>query len=155
MEANSKSIKEFLSGARLYKSLSMEKLDYALSLYERLTKTTTVPTGMPPGGGSDRGDVLSGYVDAVDNANIWAEIAKKHRELRWKFVEEVPLPDIRKRILQLRYVYHQPWSEILFNIQSYEKMEIRKLYYEHNRALKDCADWVNETGKYKEEIDSL
>jgi hypothetical protein len=152
LETTSKSVKEFFKGTGIYRNLSMEKLDYAIRLYERLTKTTTVPTGMPGGGGSDRGDVLAGYVDALHNANIWVDLTEKHRELIKQFITDAPLSDTRKFILMERYIHHTRWSRILYLVQSYEKMEIRKLYYEHNRALKDCADWVNQTGKYREEI---
>jgi hypothetical protein len=35
-----------------------------------------------------------------------------------------------------------------------KEMSERKMYYDHNRALEACANWVNKTGKYKEVLDT-
>ena len=153
MEASSKSIRDFLRSTKIYSDLSQEKLGRALGLYERLTKTTSVPTGMPGGGGADRGEVLAGYADAVSDAQEWMTIGEKRKQLIHDFIADAPLSDLHHFILFHRYLFHTGWDVLLSMVtQDFGQMSIRKLYYEHVRALEACADWVNKTGNYRKEV---
>ena len=155
MDASAESVKFFLKSLRVYNAISGERLDKALSLYERLTKTTSAPTGMPSGGGADRGSVLASFSDAVTDAGDWIAICEEKYKLVHDFLEQAPLSETQRFILVNRYVFRMSWATIMFEVQSTEKMSLRKLYYEHNRALQACADWVNKTGKFKKEVLSI
>ena len=137
----------------MYRSLAAERADRYLSLYERATKTTTQLTGMPSGGGSDRNALLANLADSVEKVSTWVDILKQRQERVKEFLRDVPLNDTRRFILTQRYVLRSGWKPLFFQLQEMEKISERKMYYEHNRALEQCAQWVNTDGAiYKKEI---
>ena len=152
MEVSARTVRDFLCSAALLHGMSAEKRNRYLFLYERATKTTTALTGMPGGGSSDHEAVLASLADAVGDVGKWKELAAYQRELVRKFIEEAEISDYYKDILMRRYYCGDGWAIILGQIQWDGNVSRRKLFYDHNRALKACADWVNKTGKYKEEM---
>ena len=153
MAVSAESVKSFLESATLMSNVSEDKLSRYLSLYERATKTTTVLTGMPGGGGSDSGAVLATLADAEDDAKRWEVFVKERKKLVSKFINDADIDDYYKELLIRRYVIGVGWHFIFLMLRDTKEMSERKMYYDHNKALSACADWVNKTGKYKEVID--
>lgn len=152
MEASTGHIKLFLRSLRMYNAISGERLDKAMSLYERLTKTTSAPTGMPSGGGADRGSVLASFADSVTDAGQWLDICEAKHKLVMDFLNDAPLSETHRAILVNRYIRRMKWAAVIYEIRDLNKMSLRKVFYEHNKALEICAEWVNRTGKYKKEV---
>ena len=152
MSVNAKTVKDFLRSAALFHGMSAEKRDRYLFLYERATKTTSALTGMPGGGSSDHEAVLASLADAVVDVSKWEELAAYRRGLVRKFIEEAEISEHYKEILMRRYVLGEGWAVILAQLQWDGKVSRRKLFYDHNKAIDACADWVNTTGRWKEEM---
>ena len=153
MAVSAKSVKSFLESASLYNNVSEDKRSRYLSLYERATKTTTVLTGMPGGGGADHGAVLANLADAEDDTKRWDAFVKERRKLIAQFLKDAEIDDYHRDLLIRRYVTGVGWHFIFLMVRDTKEMSERKMYYDHNKALEACADWVNKTGKYKEVID--
>jgi hypothetical protein len=145
-------VREFLESAKLINGVSADRLSRYLFLYEKATKSTTTLTGMPGGGGSDRGAVLATLADADDDSKRWDAFAKERRKLVKKFINEAEITNLQKAILVWRYVACVEWNMIFDLLRNWRDMSESTMYREHNRALDACADWVNRTGKYVEEI---
>ena len=152
MEVSAESVKSFLESASLMGSVSDDLLSRYTSLYERATKSTSVITGMPGGGGSDREAVLAALVDAEDDADRWKAFATNQRELVKKFLQEAEIDDSYRELLFRRYITGVGWDFILVLMNERGSTCRRQMFYNHKRALEACADWVNRTGKYKEAI---
>lgn len=152
MAVSAKSVRDFLDSASLLSSISKDKRSRYLSLYERATKTTSVLTGMPGGGGSDRGAVLATLADAEDDSKKWSAFVQERKKLVKEFLEEAEIDDYYKELLKRRYVIGVGWHFIFLMMRDIKEMSERKMYYDHNRAIQACADWVNATGKYVEVI---
>ena len=152
MAVSAAAIKDFLESAKLISSVSNDKLSRSLFLYERATKTTTMLTGMPGGGGSDRGAVLATFADAVEDSKQWNVFAKQRRNLIKQFIKDAEISNLHKAILVWRYVLCAEWSLIFSLLRNSRGISESTMYREHNRALEAAADWVNKTGKYREEI---
>ena len=152
MAVSSKDIKQFLESAMLFKGMSSERRNRYLLMYERATKTTSALTGMPGGGGADRESVLANMADAGEEVKKWDSLSEYRRELVKKFIEDADIDEHYKNILHWRYVIGEKWSVILLLLRGDREMSKRTMYYDHKKALSACADWVNDTGKYKEEI---
>lgn len=136
----------------IFKGMSAEKRNKYLLMYERATKTTSALTGMPGGGGADHTLVLANMADASEEVKKWDALSVYRRELVKKFIEEAEIDAYYKNILHWRYILGTPWDVMLPLLQGDKEMSLRTLYYDHKKALQACADWVNATGKYKEEI---
>lgn len=152
MAVSAESVRSFLESASVMGSVSGDKLSRYLSLYERATKTTSQITGMPGGGGSDHEAVLASLADAVDDASRWRALAEHQRGRVQKFLSEVDIKDSFRDLLTRRYCYGEGWEIILANQQWGKQLSRRAMFYNHKKALQACADWVNKTGKWKEEI---
>ena len=152
MAVSAKSVRDFLESASLLSSISKDKLSRFLSLYERATKTTSVLTGMPGGGGSDHGAVLATLADAEDDSKKWESFVRERKKLVSDFLNEAEIDDYYKELLMRRYVIGVGWHFIFLMMRDNKDMSERKMYYDHNKALQACADWVNKTGKYIEVI---
>ena len=153
MGVSAGSVKSFLESSSLMSNVSEDKLSRYLSLYEQATKTTSVLTGMPGGGGSDHGAVLANLADAEDDAKRWGDLVKKHKKLVSQFLKDAEIDDYYKELLTRRYVIGVGWHFIFLMLRDMKEMSERKMYYDHNKALEACAEWVNRTGKYKEVIE--
>ena len=153
MGVSAAAIRDFLESAKLVNSVSNDKLSRSLFLYERATKTTSVLTGMPGGGGSDRESVLANLADAKEDSKRWEDLARQQRERVKQFINEAEITDFQKQLLLRRYVMGLEWHFIFLLIREQKDMSESTMYREHNRALEACADWVNRTGKYKEEFE--
>ena len=152
MAVSAESVRSFLESASLMGAVSEDKHSRYLSLYEKATKTTSVLTGMPGGGGSDRGAVLATLADAEDDSKRWETFVKERKKLVSQFLNDAEIDDYYKELLIRRYVTGVGWHFIFLMIRDTKEMSERKMYYDHNKALEACADWVNKTGKYKEVI---
>lgn len=152
MAVSAESVRSFLESTSLINSVSEDKRSRYLSLYDRATKTTSVLTGMPGGGGSDRGAVLANLADAEDDAKRWESFVRERKKLIVQFLNDVDLDDYYRELLIRRYVVGVGWHFIFLMIRDNKEMSERKMYYDHNKALEACAAWVNKTGKYKEVI---
>lgn len=152
MQITSRNIRQFLESAMLFKGMSAEKRNKYLLMYERATKTTSTLTGMPGAGGADQTAVLANMADANDEAKKWDALSVYRRELVKKFIDEAGIDPYYKNLLHWRYLLGTPWDVMLPLLQGDKDMSRRTLYYDHNKALCACADWVNETGRYREEI---
>ena len=153
MAISAESVKSFLESASLMENVSADKLSRYLSLYERATKTTSVLTGMPSGGNSDSGAVLANLADAEDDSKRWKTFVKERKKLVQQFLKDAEIDDYYKELLIRRYVIGVGWHFIYLMLRDLKEMSERKMYYDHNKALEACADWVNKTGKYKEVLD--
>jgi len=149
---SAESVKSFLESALLFSSLSEDQRNKYLSMYEAATKTTTAITGMPGGGGSDRNATLANLGDAETSLHRWEEIVEKKREVIKSFIRDAEIDPYYKDILWRRYIMGTSWDMILLILRDKQELSQRKLFYDHNKALEACAAWVNETGKYKEEV---
>ena len=152
MGVSAESVRSFLESASLISSVSEDKRSRYLSLYERATKTTSVLTGMPGGGGSDSGAVLATLADAEDDAKRWELFVKERKDLVQRFLRDAEIDDYYRELLIRRYVIGVGWHFIFLMLRDNKEMSERKMFYDHNKALEACAAWVNKTGKYKEEI---
>lgn len=152
MAVSAESVRSFLESASLMNNVSEDKLSRFLSLYERATKTTTVLTGMPGGGGSDREAVLANMADARSDADAWFSLVKDRKKLVNSFLEEVEVDDYYKEMLTQRYILCMPWVTIHYLLRGKKEISESTMYRDHNRALEACAAWVNSTGRYKEEM---
>ncbi len=152
MAVSAESVRAFLSSGTFINDLSKDKLSRFLFLYEKATKTTSQITGMPGGGGSDHEAVLASLADAVDDVNKWKGLAARQRSLVREFLLEADIKDSYKELLMKRYYYGEGWSIILEQLQSPKSSSRRMMFYDHKKALQAAADWVNKTGKWKEEI---
>ena len=153
MAVSAESVRSFLESASLLGSISEDKRSRYLSLYERATKTTSVLTGMPGGGGADRETVLTTLSDAEDDAKRWEVFVKERKKLVRNFLKEADIDDYYRELLIRRYVIGVGWHFIFLLLRDNKEMSERKMYYDHNKALEACANWVNTTGKYVEVID--
>ena len=153
MAVSAESVRSFLESASLLDSISKDKLSRYLSLYEKATKTTSALTGMPGGGGSDRDAVLATLSDAEEELKRWKVIAEERKELVTQFLRDAEIDDYYRDMLIRRYVTRVGWHFIYLMIRDEKEMSERKMFYDHNRALEACADWVNTTGKYIGVID--
>ena len=154
MAVSAESVRSFLESASLMNNISEDKLSRFLSLYERATKTTSVLTGMPGGGGSDHASVLATLADAEDDSKRWEIFVKERKELVRKFLEDAEIDEYYRELLMRRYVIGVGWHFIYLMLRDIKEMSERKMYYDHNKALEACANWVNKTGKYKEVLDT-
>ena len=152
MEVSAESVKSFLESASLINSISNDKLSRYLSLYERATKSTTTLTGMPGGGNSDHEAVLATLVDAAEDTKVWEALVQERRKLVSRFLNEAEIDDYYKELLIRRYLVGVSWHFLFLTLRDKKDMSERKMYYDHNKALEACAEWVNTTGKYIEEI---
>ena len=91
-------------------------------------------------------------VDAGEDVQKWDELSAYRRELVKEFISEAEIGSYFQSILHWRYILGTPWEVMLPLLKGEKELSIRTLYYDHNKALQACADWVNETGKYKEEM---
>lgn len=132
--------------------MSREKRERYLILYERATKVTSHLTGLPGGGGSDHNDVLANLADAAGSSDRWWGFLQARRELIRSFIEEAPLSDLRRDIFIDRYIYNLGWDPMVYTLRKYGKQSTASLRSEHEKALDDCASWVNFTGRFREEI---
>ena len=109
---------------------------------------------MPQGGGSDRNALLASLADAKYEYYKWLHLWHDHVTVVRNFASEIVIPEIRRIIIWQRYVKKLTWPEILGVITSRlaeegkEPISERQMYYEHLKALEDCADWINLSGKY-------
>lgn len=142
----------FLMSAELYGGIYRKAYENYLGQWEAATKTTAQMTGMPGGGGREKSDVYASVIDAKSDIRKWLEPLQARRELISSFLLEVEIDEYKKYILQMRYLMKMKWSEIAVKINAVKPMSDRQLYRVHNTALQECADWVNETGKYRKEI---
>ena len=148
-------MRSFLLSPDLYNSILKEKESALQVLEDRATKTTTSISGMPSGGGQDRNALLASLADARMDYDYWLyQWHEKHSRVR-NFVTEVAiLTGVRRCILFQRYVKKKPWAEILPILaevrreEGREPISERQMYYEHLKALEDCAEWINITGRY-------
>ena len=152
MGVSAEVVRSFLESALLFSSLSEDQRNKYLSLYEAATKTTTAITGMPGGGGSDRDATLANLGDAETSLHRWEEIVREKRKVVKQFLKDAEIDDYYRDILWRRYIMGTSWDMILLLLRDKQELSQRKLYYDHNKALEACATWVNETGKYKEEV---
>ena len=152
MAVSAESVRDFLSSGALITSLSEEKLSRLLSLYEQATKTTSTLTGMPGGGGADHEAVLAALADAADAVGKWKALVDRQRDLIRRFLSEVEIDDAHRELLTQRYYYGEGWEIILANLQGNKSVSRLTMFYHHNKALQACADWVNKTGKWRDEI---
>ena len=152
MGVSAESVKSFLESALLFSSLSEDQRNRYLTMYEAATKTTTAITGMPGGGGSDRNMTLANLGDAETSLHKWEGIVEKKRNVIRQFLKDAEIDSYYKDILWRRYIMGASWDVILLVLRDGRELSERKLYYDHNKALEACATWVNETGKYKEEV---
>lgn len=153
MAVSAESVRSFLESSSLMDSVYEDKHSRYLSLYEKATKSTTTLTGMPGGGGADNNSVLATLADAENDAKRWSAFAKERKKLVSQFINDAEIDDYYKELLIRRYVIGVGWNFIFLMLRDYKDMSERKMYYDHNKALQACADWVNTTGKYKEVID--
>ena len=152
MQVTSGDIRQFLESAMIFKGMSAERRNKYLYLYEKATKTTSAITGMPGGGDADHESVLVSMADASKEVKKWDALSVYQRELVKKFIDEAEIQDYYKNLLHWRYILGAEWDVILLLLKEDKEMSLRTMYYDHNKALEACADWVNKTGKYKEEI---
>ena len=141
----------FLSGC-IYNTLTKEKREQYMTLYERATKTTSHLTGMPSGGSADHNLVLANLVDAANSSERWWAFLRMRRDIIRSFLDEVTISEFYKEILLHRYVYGMGWDAMSYALRKFDKPSILVLKASHERALQECADWVNITGRYKKEI---
>lgn len=153
MAVSAESVRSFLESALLMSNVSEDKRSRYLALYERATKTTSVITGMPGGGGSDHEVVLATLADAEIDSKRWEDFVRERKKLVSQFLDDAEIDDYYRDMLKRRYVTGVGWHFIFLMIRDDKEMSERKMYYDHNRALEACADWVNKTGKYKEVIE--
>ena len=153
MAISAESVKSFLESASLLNSVSKDKHSRFLSLWERATKTTSVLTGMPGGGNSDHEAVLATLADAEDDSKRWEAFVKERKKLVTQFIKDAEIDDYYKTLLIHRYVIGIGWHFIYLMFRDTKELSERKMYYDHNKALEACAEWVNNTGKYKEVIE--
>ena len=152
MRVTKQIVKEFLLSSALYGTISRERLENYLTLYDRATKVTSHLTGMPSGGGSDRNALLANLADSFNNASDWVSRVAERRDLVVRFLDAAPLEELDRFVLKARYVQRKKWTEILFLCNQKQKLSERNLFYIHNRALSECASWVNKTGRFRDEI---
>lgn len=152
MRVDNQDIREFLSSGSIYSSLSREKRERYLILYENATKVTSHLTGLPSGGGSDRNDTLASLADASGSSDRWWGFLQARRELIRSFIEEAPISEFHREILIDRYIYNLGWEPMIYTTQKYGKQSTASLRSEHEKTLTECAAWVNFTGKFREEI---
>lgn len=152
MRVNAQDIRKFLGSGSIYNSITREKREKYMELYEQATKTTSHITGMPSGGGADRNAVLANLADADGSTEKWWGFLTERRELIRSFIEECPLSDFYRDILINRYIFNLGWEPMAYSLRKYDKPGPAILRSSLEKALKDCADWVNLTGKYKKEI---
>ena len=148
-------MRSFLISPDIDLSILEDKEAHYRTLEEQATKTTTKISGMPSGGGEDRNALLASLADAKREYFKWLEIWHNARSRVWNFVTEVAtLSGPRRCILFSRYCQKRKWSEILPLVNDALKEEKRppiserQMYVEHLKALEDCAEWINKTGKY-------
>ena len=147
-------MKSFLTSPDLYLSVLEDKEASFRTLEEQATKTTTRISGMPSGGGEDRNELLASLSDAKCEYYKWLHLWHDHVNLVRNFASEVVIPVLRRTIIWQRYVKHLSWSEVfgvitaLLAEEGKEPISERQMYYEHLKALEDCADWINLSGKY-------
>ena len=153
MAISAESIRSFLESASLLNSVSKDKHSRFLSLWERATKTTSVLTGMPGGGNSDHEAVLATLADAEDDSKRWEAFVTERKKLVTQFIKDAEIDDYYKTLLIHRYVIGIGWHFIYLMFRDTKELSERKMYYDHNKALEACAEWVNNTGKYKEVIE--
>ena len=153
MAISAESVRSFLESASLLNSVSKDKHSRFLSLWERATKTTSVLTGMPGGGNSDHEAVLATLADAEDDSKRWEAFVAERKKLVTQFIKDAEIDDYYKTLLIHRYVIGIGWHFIYLMFRDTKELSERKMYYDHNKALEACAEWVNNTGKYKEVIE--
>lgn len=153
MAISAESVRSFLESASLLNSVSKDKHSRFLSLWERATKTTSVLTGMPGGGNSDHEAVLATLADAEDDSKRWEAFVTERKKLVTQFIKDAEIDDYYKTLLIHRYVIGIGWHFIYLMFRDTKELSERKMYYDHNKALEACAEWVNNTGKYKEVIE--
>ena len=153
MAISAESVRSFLESASLLNSVSKDKHSRFLSLWERATKTTSVLTGMPGGGNSDHEAVLANLADAEDDSKRWEAFVAERKKLVTQFIKDAEIDDYYKTLLIHRYVIGIGWHFIYLMFRDTKELSERKMYYDHNKALEACAEWVNNTGKYKEVIE--
>lgn len=134
----------------------MEHADKRQTMLERATKTTTLLTGMPRGGGATRDHTYVGLAMAGMQLSEWQRTEEENKKKLISFLRESPLTERRRRIMYARYIQLMGWKEIerqlpLWNFPA----STRTVYYEHNASLRQLADWVNNTSKFKQEITGL
>ena len=152
MQVTPRDIRSFLESAMIFKGMSEERRNKYLYMYERATKTTSQITGLPGGGSSDHEAVLVSLADAVDDVKKWDALTEYRRELVKRFISEADIDEHYRNILHWRYITGASWDVILLLLRGEKEMSERTLYYDHTKALEACAEWVNATGKYYEEI---
>lgn len=152
MQVTARAVRDFLSSGSMLSEMSKDKLSRFLFLYERATKTTSTITGMPGGGGSDHEAVLASLADATDDVSKWKNLAERQRNLVRDFLSEADIKDSFRDLLMKRYYYGDGWGIILSNLQWGKGVSRRMMFYNHNKALQACADWVNKTGKWRDEL---
>ena len=156
-------MRAFLVSPETYRSILLDRDNLLQSLKGRAEKTTTSISGMPTGGGTDRNALLASLVDAELWVAYWESKYNDKRRSVMDFLSEIPmqeLGDIRKTILWSRYVKRMKWADIFLQVNDIKKkagektISIRQVYYEHVRALNDCANWLNKPGiiKYRSEV---
>ena len=153
MAISAESVRSFLESASLLNSVSKDKHSRFLSLWERATKTTSVLTGMPGGGNSDHEAVLATLADAEDDSKRWEAFVTERKKLVTQFIKDAEIDDYYRTLLIHRYVIGIGWHFIYLMFRDTKELSERKMYYDHNKALEACAEWVNNTGKYKEVIE--
>jgi len=147
----------------LYRSILFDKDSLARALQDRAEKTTTSINGMPSGGGEDRNELLASLADAKAKSAYWKILYDQKRISVESFLTEIPMQElggIRRVILYQRYVKRKRWADIYLIVNQTKReakerpISIRQMYYEHIRALQDCANWLNKPGiiKYRSEV---
>ena len=152
MRITNEQVREFLLSGCIYNSLTTEKREHYLELYERATKVTSHLTGLPSGGNADHNAVLANLADASNSTEKWWGILRERRNLIRDFLDDVKLSEFHRDILINRYVYNLGWDPMVFALKRYGKPTRLTLVKEHEIALQACAEWVNLTGKYRKEI---
>lgn len=152
MRVTSQDVITFLRSGSIYNSLTREKRERYLALYERATKVTSHLTGLPSGGGADHETVLVNLADAATGTEKWWGLLQQRRELIRNFLEECSLSEFHRDILISRYIYNLGWEPMKYVLRKYDKPTSASLRTNHDQALKECAVWVNNTGRYRKEI---
>lgn len=152
-------VKAFLDTPAIYQSIVDEKEERYRSLQEQATKTTTTLSVTPAGGGQDRNAMLAALADADRDFAIWQhrlwEMDARVEDFLTSAIMTTPL---RKCLLYQRYRKRLKWDQVLLVLAELRKEEgkepisKRKMFYEHLKALEDCSDWVNLSGKFLGDI---
>jgi len=152
MPVTAKCVKEYLMSVAEYQCVAASCMNRIEDLQTSITKITSQLTGMPHGGGSDSAEKLTRYISDMDEAKKdwekWSNATHHRRHRVEYFIKDMPLEDSQKSVLIKRYCLNYSWVELKCSTGFSES----KLFGMHREALETCANYINETGNYYDEV---